>query len=270
MRFGKACSYIGLVSDGVSVGPCVQFESGLYSIRLQKMFSRNADTMPASVALRKRKLAAVGFAILSGIALVCGTIHFGLKHSEPKPSDSVAQYVAELVHASGMVLVRNPGKSEWQEMKTGARLMEGDLVRTDSSGEAGVRYRSGTMVTIPGTTVFTVRSVASDRIEVSASPGAANIPLLPKIIGDPAHGEQTKGAKPVCRIAAGRPFRPKPGISRPRGSRKQPVVNNEIVEVAGDGTFRHFTRPLSCFGAYGASKPESNGSCRKDSYLDGH
>ncbi len=201
--------------------------------------------MPVSVAVRKRKLVAVGLAILSGIALLCWTIHFGLKHSKPKPSDQLAQeYIAELVHARGMVLVRNPGKSEWREMKTGERLMDGDLIRTDSLGEASVRYKSGTTVTIPETTVFTVRSGANDRIEVSASPGAASIPLLPADNGEPSDRAQTRGSKPSIELQQIIPFgRSLELIGRVEAGSSL-LVNNERVEVAGDGTFKHFTRPF--------------------------
>ncbi len=210
------------------------------------MFSGHANSVPVSATEGNRKLWAVGFTILSGTVLVCcccWILHLGLKHS--KPLESPAQkYVAELVHANGMVLVRDPGKSEWREVKTGARLMEGDLVRTDNSGGAGVQYKNGTTVTVPETTVFTVRSATNNRIEVSASPEAEIALLLPENNRDPAAGAQTKGANESIELQQVVPFgRSLELIGRVEaGSRL--AVNNEIVEVAGDGTFRYFTSPF--------------------------
>ena len=176
-----------------------------------------------------------------GIVLIGFTVFFGLKSFKVKTPVPAQHVVAELASAGGMVLVQDPGRSEWREVKVGAHLMEGDLVRTDSSGEAGIRYKSGTSVCIPPNTVYTVRGAVSDEIEVSRNPAASLPPLL--LAGE----KGTLGAakdRPMIELEQIVPFgRSLELIGRVEAGSNL-VINNEFVEVTGDGFFKHFTGPF--------------------------
>jgi hypothetical protein len=189
---------------------------------------------------RNQKLLAVGVPVLLGIMLVCFAAYFTLRNSRvevpPQPAEG---FLAELVSANGMVLVQNPGRSEWREVKVGAVLREGDRVRTESSGEAGIRYKSGTSVSIPENTVFTVRSLGENRIEISVPPEVAGMPpLLLAADGDSVSSGPKVELQQI--IAFGRSLEL---IGRVEAGNSL-SINNEIVEVTGDGSFKHFTKPF--------------------------
>ena len=114
--------------------------------------------------------------MLFAAALVCLILHRSnsgpdVMRVEAKTKDPVA----ELVSATGMVLTGKPGLAEWNQIAVGARLMEGDLIQTDKSGGAGIRYSNGNTVTIQENTVLTVRSAGEGSMEISA-PAAEEIP----------------------------------------------------------------------------------------------
>jgi len=215
------------------------------------MFRGHHGSTPHSAAkARNRKLFAAGIPILCGIVLVCLIVLFSLKKSQVKlPEPPGPEPAAELVSAAGMVLLQHPGKAEWQQVKTGAHLQEGDLVRTESSGSAEIRYKSGSTVTIPGQTVFTVQGTAGNVMEIAAPPEEASLNprLIAGEIGNSIKGAQTAGSKPSVELRQIVPFgRSLELIGRVEaGSRL--VINNDIVEVSGDGSFKHFTSafPLS-------------------------
>jgi hypothetical protein len=154
------------------------------------------------------------------------------------PQAPAKESTAELVSAGGMILVQSPGTPEWREVKTGARFSEVDLVRTDSLGEAGIRYNNGAAVMIPRNTVFTVRRSGDNEMEITASPDAAMMPLL--LAGGIPEG---KGG-PFIELQQIVPFgRSLELIGRVEAGSSL-VVNGEIVEVTGEGLFKHFTRPF--------------------------
>jgi len=201
---------------------------------------RHEDPASVSIAGRNRKFLAVSLSILSGIALV-SLAYFCLRSPKTKPSEPqpAHSFMAELVTAKGVVLVRHPGKTEWRQVKSGAKLVEGDSVRTDIAGEAEIRYQSGTSVTIPDETVFTVRDAGANLMEISAPPGDVSFP--PPLL---AADEATAGSRPWVELQQIIRF----GMTLELIGRVEPgsrlVVNNRIVEVAGDGAFKHFTQPF--------------------------
>jgi hypothetical protein len=206
----------------------------------------NLDAPRSTAAERKQKLIIVGVPVLLGIVLVgCITyfIHRNYKARPPEPPKQEA--VAELVSAGGMVLVQDPGRSEWREVKTGTPLIEGTLVRTDSSGEAGIRYRNGSTISIPAETVFTVRNSGENRIEISAPPQAAGAsPVLLADESGSAVSPEQEASRRNLELQQIIPFgRSLELIGRVEaGSSLR--VNNENVEVTGDGSFKHFTKPF--------------------------
>jgi len=201
---------------------------------------RSGATPESASGKRKSKLLIGVIFIPLGIVLIGFTVFLGLKSSKVKTASPAQQVVAELASAGGMVLVQDPGRTEWREVKVGAHLIEGDLVRTDSSGKAGIRYKSGTSVRIPANTVFTVRSAVRDEIEVSQNP--ASLPPLLLAGEDGTLG--TAKDRPMIKLEQIVPFgRSLELIGRVEAGSNL-VINNEFVEVAGDGFFRHFTGPF--------------------------
>jgi hypothetical protein len=209
------------------------------------MFRYYGSSVPDSAKeMRGRKYVTTGVLIISGIVLVCLLTYFGLSGIKAKPADAPERLqVAELASAAGMVLVQTPGKTEWREIKTGASFAEGDLVLTDSSGGAVIRYQSGATVSISRNTVFTVRSPGNNLMEISASPGVAGAPPL-WLASENGAGASGARRGPLVELYQIIPFgRSLELIGRiEAGSRL--VVNDEIVEVSGDGSFKHFTSPF--------------------------
>lgn len=166
---------------------------------------------------------------------------------------------AELVSAKGLVLAGKPHRKEWYQIVVGARLMEGDVIRTDQYGAAGIRYSSGKMIIIPGNTVMTVRIAGDGRMEtampVSGSASVSADSEQDDLYSEPA-GIENKAAVDAFNEAGAND--PGPFIRLDRivqfgrslelvgnveaGSRL--TVNNEIVDVSGDGSFKHFTNPF--------------------------
>ena len=203
---------------------------------------QNSSVSDPAAAGRKKILVIVGIVILVGVALIGGgaylVLHQGKRVAAAPPPESVA----ELVSTSGMILVRNPGNPEWREVKKGARFTEGDLVRTDSSGEAGIRYKSGRIVSIPGNMVMRVRKLADNEMEITPSPDATMPPLrLLDENGNPAKGV---GNGPFIELQQIIPFGKCLELIGRVETGSSLLVNDEIVEVSGEGKFKHFTRPF--------------------------
>lgn len=173
--------------------------------------------------------------VLSGIGLTCIAVYLK-KHDSAERSKQQPQNAAELVSASGMVLVRSGGRSEWQEVKAGAAFSEGDLIQTEHSGGAVIRYSNGTAVSIPEDTIFTVRNSGGNLIEIT-------LPPQNEIAENPVQSgiSEENGSQSFLQlqriVAFGRSLelvgRVEPGTNL--------TVNDDIVEIAGDGTFKHFT-----------------------------
>jgi hypothetical protein len=209
------------------------------------MVSSYGNAVPDSAKeTRARKFVTTGVLVISGIVLVCLLTHFGLRGLKAKPADAPARLqVAELASATGMVLVQTPGKTEWREVNTGTSLVEGDLVLTDSSGGAVIRYPSGATVSISRNTVFAVRGPGNNLMEISAFPGVAVVPPL-GLASENGAGASGARRGPLAELYQIIPFgRSLELIGRiEAGSRL--AINNEIVDVSGDGSFKHFTSPF--------------------------
>jgi hypothetical protein len=198
-----------------------------------------------------------GICVLSAAALVFLILY--RSNSSPDVTRAEAKAtgpVAELVSATGMVITGKPGRAEWNQIAVGARLMEGDLIQTDKSGGAGIRYSNGNTVTIQENTVLTVRSVGDGSMEISV-PSAENSPPSSgsgqeHTSSPPTAAEDRAAVAAFNKAKAGEPG---PFIRLDRivpfgrslelvgnveaGSRLS--VNNESVDVTGDGSFKHFT-----------------------------
>ena len=183
--------------------------------------------------------------VLSAVALVCSIALLSLKGTKTRPpAPAVDKPVAELVHAKGMVLVQNSGKAEWQEVSAGAKLMEGDLIQTETAGEADIRYRNGNTISIFEKTVFTVRGAGENRMEISVVPDAAKTAPVLVAEGNSGAGKRGDGSRPFIALKQIVSY----GRSLELIGRVEPgnrlLVNDEIVEVTGDGSFKHFTNPF--------------------------
>jgi hypothetical protein len=227
------------------------------------MYSSHAHSLsdPAKKA-GNRRLFVAGVLTLSGIVLV--SLIFILKsHSrEAKPVNVPSQEsVAELVSATGMVFVGKPGRNDWHQATVGARLLEGDMVQTDSSGEAAIRYSDGVTVSIQASTVFTVQNAGDGSMEISLPSQETAAPLVASIAGqepsalattqfdnnsevpvlnDARANQASLFIKLDCIVPFGRSLELIGSVEA--GSRL--VVNDEIVDVVGDGSFKHFTDPF--------------------------
>jgi hypothetical protein len=223
----------------------------------------NMDCSLSDFLRHPAKKAWKGIFIVAGICLLSAAALVYLILYRPDSSPDVTRAeakakdpVAELVSATGMVLTGKPGRAEWNQIAIGARLMEGDLIQTDKSGGAGIRYSNGNTVTIQENTVLTVRSAGDGSMEISV-PAAENIP--PSFGSGQEHTfSSLTAAEDRAAVAAfnkARAGEPGPFIRLERivpfgrslelvgnveaGSRLS--VNNESVDVTGDGSFKHFT-----------------------------
>lgn len=211
---------------------------------LPLMLSNDNDSAsPDCVEKRKWGWMICGVLILSGIGLACVAVYL-TTHASARQSNTRAQITAELVSCSGVVLVRPSGSStEWREVKAGATLSDGDLIQTDISGGALVRYSSGITVSIPEQSIFTVMNSSGNLIEVSVPPQtehAAEAPPGIEIKEEKSSGHSESAGLFLQLhqiIAFGRNLEL---IGRVEAGTNL-TVNDERVEVAGDGTFKHFT-----------------------------
>jgi hypothetical protein len=215
--------------------------------------SSDSMTHPAANKRNGRSIT-FGILILSGVVLSGLIGYFGarsFKAAKAKSAAMQAQGSTMLMSVRGKVLVLKAGKTDWQEVLPGARLLEGDLIQTDDSGEASVRYSNGTSVSIPARTILGVQSTGNSRMEIVMPPEK------------PEGGTQGEGApmaaEPTDKTAetkAGKPSRPFIILQRivPYGrsleligqveSGSSLVLNSEQVIVGGDGSFKHFTKPF--------------------------
>jgi len=207
-----------------------------------------------AISRRNGKALVRGILILSGIALVGLIGYFCVRYfmaAKAKLSVMQNQASTTLISATGRVRVLKPGRTDWQDVMPGARLAEGDLIQTDDSGEASIRYPNGTSVSIPARTILGVQSTGSSRMEVVMRP------KNPKTgTGDGAAQTASAMADEIDGTKAGKASRPFIILQRivPYGKSLELIgqveagsslaLNNEQVEVGGDGFFKHFTKPF--------------------------
>jgi hypothetical protein len=234
-------------------------DSRLWTIRHMDIPGSQSDCKhhPESKSSNRGKVATACIWTFCGIALVglmsCPFLYRSKATKEKPATPQIQAFEAGLVSTVGMVLVCRPGRTEWQEVKTGARLKEGDLIQTDSSGAASIRYPNGTTVFIQENTIFTVQNTSKGTMEISALPRMA----VPESRASPDAVNSDSGLEGVIpsKAEAGDLL---PSIELRRiipfgrslelvgyveaGSKL--VVNGEGVEISGDGSFKHFTNPF--------------------------
>jgi hypothetical protein len=216
-----------------------------------------SDNMAWSINMGwNRKKLATGILALSGILLV-GMVSYSylFRSEEAKVENETPQEQApeaELVAASGIVLMCQAGRPEWQEVKTGARLEEGSLIRTDSSGSARIRFDDGTTVFVQENTVFTVQSADDSAMEISPPPQM-------DLLMDETEKAETGSSAALLSDAKAGELRPFIELQRiiPFGRSLELIgnveagsrlfVNGESVEVGGDGSYKHFTNPFPAY-----------------------
>jgi hypothetical protein len=199
-------------------------------------------SVPAAAGQVKKPVVA-GLAILAGVVLIIAGICISVHRNKKVSEAPVRQPVAELVSAGGLILVNNPGNPEWREVKTGARFNEGDLVRTDSAGEAVIRYMNGAAVLIPPNTVMKVRKSADNEMEISASPDATGTPLL--FVDENGNPAKETGKGPFIELQQIIQFGKSLELIGRVETGSSLLINDEIVEVSGEGQFKHFTKPFA-------------------------
>jgi hypothetical protein len=210
-----------------------------------QMFGSRGSPVSGSVGTgQNRGIVTKGILIFSGAALICLLAYFSLRGSNAKaPEAPKLKPSAELVSASSMILVQTPGKPGWREIKAGESLFKGDLVQTDDYGGAVIRYQSGATVSISRNTVFTVNGVENNRMEISASPAATDIPPL-LLAGEKENSAADHKRMPFIELDRIIPFGRSLELIGRIEAGSSLMVNDERVEVSGDGSFKHFTSPF--------------------------
>lgn len=197
--------------------------------------------------------------MLSGILGLCLILIWSTGCSrQPKEASGATQnpVSAELLSTKGTVFLLKSGQLHWQEVPIGAPLMSGDLIQTDISGKAVIRYPNGTTASIQAQTIFAVQRTGNNEMEILMpveTPAIGN--QSAGISKEPSFKDQASRSSSFKRAKAGQ-LRPSLGLQRiiPFGrsleliGRVEPgsslIVNEETVEVGGDGSFKHFTNPF--------------------------
>jgi hypothetical protein len=207
------------------------------------MTSSNNKLPPsASSRPRKRRFIFVILLVLSGTALIGMTFYFNLPHSIAKPVNPYRRdAIGELLSASVTVLIRRVDSIDWQQAEPRMPLYEGDLLRTEKSSEALVHYSNGNTISTPAETIITLRTLVADGTETRGLVTANHKPSSSKPKTDGAGADEVRPSLDLQQIIQFGRSLELIGRVEP-GSRL--AVNDEMVEVAGDGSFKHFTNPL--------------------------
>jgi hypothetical protein len=180
---------------------------------------------------------AAAILILAAVVSAGLISYYYLKHSGANPEAVETPQVrvpeAELLSATGMILVRSPGRKEWREVHPGVRLKPGTLVRTDSAGSASIRYPDGTTIFIQKNTIFTVQSAGQGAMEITSPP------QIESLID--AKAEAPPPSLELHRIV---PFGRSLELIGKVDAGSRLTVNDKIVDVYGDGSFKHFMDPF--------------------------
>lgn len=220
--------------------------------------ANNYNDFTHHVALKrqKSKFGALGKGGIVGICLILCLSAGCSRQSKEKPGASQNQSLAELLSAKGTVFLLKAGQSNWQEVPVGAPLMNGDLIQTDISGNAVIRYPNGTTASIQAQTIFAVQRTGNNEMEIlmpiempAMGDHSTGISNEPSMANRSSQGSSFAGAKagqlrPTLNLQRIIPF----GRSLELIGQVEPgsslTVNNETVEVGGDGSFKHFTNPF--------------------------
>ncbi len=220
----------------------------------------NTSHMNSSLHLdqngRNRKCLLAGGIILGALVLLSLLFLFKSQDGKAKSAATPAkEHAAELVSATGKVFVGKSGQTGWNPATVGERLMEGDRVQTDHAGEASIRYDNGATVTIQARTIFTVRNSGDGSMEISvptpetdatalaSSSGPVAVPEdeVPSDI-KPGTANSAKESRPFIRLDRIVGFGRSLELIGSVEAGSTLTANGESVEVAGNGSFKHFTR----------------------------
>ena len=228
---------------------------------------------PRMKSSRLYRLVAFGIVIvllLGGMSYVGWIALWSPQHAEP---DSTGEGVAEIENVTGKVSVRLRSNTSWAKGAEGMKLYAGDLIQTGSSGVVQLRFPRGASISVPSDTMFSVRhveertgkslpplSLSSRPVSLSAenptpppAPEKKPLPDAPTKVAEPIKQAVTQVKtvplpEPTLELDRIVPF----GRSLQLVGRVDPgnklVVNNEVVQVESDGSFKHFTKQFATSG----------------------
>ena len=117
----------------------------------------------------------------------------------------------------------------------------GDLIQTDKS--ASIRYRDGFTAYIQPGTIFTVREESQTEVRVSPQKNS-----FPSVLLAGEDGEKLKKrdhrSHPSIELQRIIPFGRSLELIGKVEAGSSLLINDEIVGIAGDGSFKHFTKPF--------------------------
>ena len=210
----------------------------------------------------------LGGLLLGGLALACFAAYPYLQRlASPALAESDTRpRLAGLESIAGEVSVRQHDSAAWKAASASFPLAEGDMVRTGRSGSARIKFTSGETVTVPPETIFSLRPRSGGPVQLAT---AATAPAAkkgaPAPAADAAPAAETSTApqptapRPVVATQAPRPAPAEPtlvignlawfGNTLQVVGRIDPgntlMINDERVETAPDGAFKHLTAPYS-------------------------
>jgi hypothetical protein len=179
--------------------------------------------------------------------------------------------VAEIANVTGKVSVRLRSNTSWEKGKEGMKLFVGDLIQTGSSGVVQLKFLHGASVSVPSDTMFSIRhvedkagkglpplSLSSRPVTLAAEKSApAPAPVQEKKPLPDTPAKAAEPIKPAVPQTTALPLHdPTLELDRiiPFGRSLELVgrvdpgnqlsVNNEVVKVESDGSFKHFTKPF--------------------------
>lgn len=224
------------------------------------MVSNHRDlTLYPTLKRPKGEFGNFGWRALSGIIGGCFILFWvtGCSHlSKERPGALKNQTSAELLSAKGTVHLLKSGQTDWQEVAIGALLMNGDLIQTDISGNAVICYPNGTTASIQAQTIFAVQRTGNNEMEILMpveTPASGN--RSAGLSKEPGNANQEFTASSFERVKAEQ-LRPSLNLQRivPFGRSLELIgqvepgssltVNDETVDVGGNGSFKHFTKPF--------------------------
>lgn len=234
-------------------------------------------TEPETVRQEKTRmirLVALGVVVVVLLGLVVYVGWIALWPARPVEAGSGPDGVAEIEAASGSVSVRLRSQAAWERGRMGMKLNEGDLIQTGSSGAVQLRFLHGASVSVPADTMFSIRNVkerlGKDTSPISLSAKAVSLPTsrpsqAPAPAEKPVSESSAKAGEPAPQGESAKaktvvPPEPTLELERiiPFGRSLQVVgrvdpgnklsINGEIVGVASDGKFKHFTKPFTTQG----------------------
>ena len=165
-----------------------------------------------------------------------------------KPPASTEAAVGGIVSAQGSVSLRRRNQAYWISARSGMQLCQGDMLQTGETGSITIRYADAVAVSLPPDTVFSV-----DHSGSTPAPQAGPIPAARREQAKPLAAAEQPPSMPRASIPDSEPAlelqriiafgrtlevigRVDPGSSV--------YINDESVDISGDGSFKHFTRPF--------------------------